>query len=115
MRVRVGPGSALELRAGDRLEFFRGGYRSVFLGLPGARNSPWPRLPFGLEGRVTPARVEGSREQPEIWGGDPGYGRSETVLGFQAGFLGLELGVNPKQLFDLGVGLIFLDPADDDW
>jgi hypothetical protein len=115
LRVRMGPGNALELRAGDRLEYFRGSYRCGFIGLPGARRGPWPRLPLGLEGRVTPPAIDESEEPPRFWGDDPGYGRSETVLGFQAGLLGLELGVNPLQFLDLAFGIIFLDPADDDW
>jgi len=115
LRVRVGPGSALELRAGDRVEYFRGRYRSVFAGFPGTRDSPWPRLPVGLEGRSTQLAGEDPSAEADFWGGDPGYGRSEAVFGFQAGLLGLELGLNPLQLLDLGFGIIFLDPADDDW
>jgi hypothetical protein len=115
LRVRLGPGNAFVLRAGSRLEYFRGGYRCGFVGLPGPRRGPWPRLPVGLEGRMLPPPVDGERRAPEIWGGDPGYGRGETGLGFQAGVLGLELGVTPLQILDFAFGLIFLDPADDDW
>jgi hypothetical protein len=113
LRVRAGPGSGVTLRAGDRLELLRGAYRTVFAGLPGPRRSRWPRLPVGLDVRY-PRDPEAPPPEPVGWG-DPGYGRGECAAGFQLGALGLELGVDVLQVLDFGLGLIGLDPSDDDW
>jgi hypothetical protein len=112
LRVRVGPGEAFTLRAGSGLEFFRGDYRTLFAGLPGPRRGKLPRLPLGVEARS--AAEAGLPDEELLWT-DPGYGRAELALGFQAGVLGLEFGVDPLQILDLGFGLISLDPLDDDW
>jgi hypothetical protein len=113
LRVRIGPGRGATLRAGDRLELLRGSYRTVYAGLPGPRRSRFPRLPVGLDFRHPPD-PEAPPPEPGGWS-DPGYGRGECAAGFQLGFLGLELGVDVLQILDFGVGLIGLDPADDDW
>jgi hypothetical protein len=115
LRARIGPGNALTLRAGEHLELFRGDYRTVFAGLPGPRRSRFPRLPVGMESRFTrdPGALD-PLDTPRAWG-DPGHGRGECAAGFQFGFLGLELGVDLLQILDFGVGLIGLDPSDDDW
>jgi hypothetical protein len=113
LRARVGPGRGATLRAGDRLEMLRGDYRTVFAGLPGPRRDRLPRLPVGLDVRH-PYDPDAPDRTPRGWG-DPGYGRGELTAGFQLGFLGLELGVDVRQIFDFGFGLIGLDPSDDDW
>jgi len=112
LRVRVGPGRSFGARAGEPFEYFRGSYRTLFVGLPGPRSGPLPRLPAGLEARAV-RDPEG--EGAQLSWGDPGYGRRECALGFQAGVLGLDLGVDPLQILDFAFGLIALDPLDDDW
>jgi hypothetical protein len=114
VRVRVGPGKAFNLRAGNGLELFRGSYSTLFAGLPGPRSGKLPRLPVGPEARTALETGPDPPEQPSPWT-DPGYGRAELAMGFQAGFLGLEVGVDPLQILDFGFGLITLDPLDDDW
>lgn len=115
LRVRVGPGKAFTLRAGNGLELFRGDYRTLFAGLPGPRRGKLPRLPVGLEARSAPESDSSDVPESELLWTDPGYGRAELALGFQLGVLGLELGVDPLQILDFGFGLIALDPLDDDW
>jgi hypothetical protein len=112
LRVRAGPGAAVTARASRDLSFFRGRYVALFAGLPGPRNRRWPRLPAGLESRAANEPDESVGALP---GTDPGYSPSEWDLGFQAGVLGLEVGVDPLELLDFAFGLITLDPGDDDW
>jgi hypothetical protein len=45
----------------------------------------------------------------------PQYGPLETGLGFQAGIVGLDIGVEPYDALDLLAGIILLDPKGDDF
>ena len=49
LRVRVGPGFAIGIRATEAADVFAGSYLSVYAGLPGPRSRRLPRLPLGLD------------------------------------------------------------------
>jgi len=112
LRIRVGPGVAVDARATRAADLFFGTYASVYAGLPGPRNRPTVKLPFGLESRngaavsVVDATVDG--------GIGPGYGVAETGLGAQLLFVGVDAGVDPLELLDAVLGLLTLDLRGDD-
>ena len=113
LRVRVGPGFSLSVRATEVADVVLGGHATVFVGLPGPRNSPRIALPFGLE---TYAGIEvsvvdaGSEEDRH----GPQYGPLEIGAGAQLLLVGLDVGVEPFDALDLLAGIVFLDPKGDD-
>ena len=52
LRVRVGPGIAVDARATDLADAYAGTYFSVWAGLPGPRMRRIPKLPGGIETRT---------------------------------------------------------------
>ena len=112
-RVRLGPGGALGARATEGADFYLGSYVSVYVGLPGPRGGRLPRLPAGLETRTG---AEASLADLSTGAGfAPEYGVGELGLGVQLGLVGFDLGVDPLEVIDLGLGIVGLDPMDDDF
>jgi hypothetical protein len=107
LRVRVGPGIAADVRATKLASVFVGSYGSVYAGLPGPRNRPEPKLPFGLESRsgVQVSVVDGTADS-DI---GPDYGPTEVGLGVQALIVGVDVGVEPLELLDFVAGIFFID------
>ena len=112
LRVRVGPGVAVDARATQVASVFVGSYGSVYAGLPGPRNRRLPKLPVGFESRsgvqasVADATVEGAV--------GPDYGPAEIGVGAQLLIVGLDVGVEPLEFVDLLAGLFFIDLRNDD-
>ncbi len=112
LRVRLGPGVAVDARATKVASAFLGTYASVYIGLPGPRNRPMPKLPIGFESRngaqasVIDATVEG--------GIGPDYGPAEIGVGVQALIAGVDVGVEPLEFVDLLAGFFFIDLRNDD-
>jgi hypothetical protein len=112
LRVRVGPGLAVDARATKVASAFVGSYASVYVGLPGPRNRPLPKLPIGLESRTG---VQASVADATISAGlDPDYGPAEIGLGVQALIVGVDVGVEPLEFVDLLAGIFFIDLTGDD-
>lgn len=112
LRVRVGPGLAVDARATKAASAFVGSYASVYAGLPGPRNRPLPKLPIGLESRNG---VQASVVDATVSGGiDPDYGPAEIGIGVQALIVGLDVGVEPLEILDLLAGFFFIDLTHDD-
>jgi hypothetical protein len=111
-RVRVGPGTAVDIRATNLAAMFVGTYATVYAGLPGPRNRPTPKLPVGLESRngaqvsIADVTAEGSI--------GPDYGPAEIGLGAQVLIAGVDVGVEPLELLDLISGIFFIDLRADD-
>jgi hypothetical protein len=111
-RVRVGPGVAVDVRATKVASAFVGSYASVYAGLPGPRNRPFPKLPFGLESRNG---VQASVADATVSGGiDPDYGPAEIGVGVHALIIGLDVGVEPLEILDLLAGFFFINLTNDD-
>ena len=111
-RARVGPGLAVDVRATKVASAFAGSYASVYAGLPGPRNRPFPKLPIGFESR---SGVQASVVDATVSGGaDPDYGPAEFGVGVQALVVGIDVGVEPLEIFDLLAGFFFIDLTHDD-
>jgi len=113
-RVRVGPGWTLSLRATELLDLNMGAHATVFAGLRGPRHEPRIPWPFGVE---TMEGLEGSladstdEQRPD----GPSYGPLEIGVGVQVLIVGVDVGVPVMEIVDLALGLVFLDPMDDDF
>jgi hypothetical protein len=113
-RIRVGPGLAVGMRATELADVNLGAYTTLYAGLPGPRGKPriplpvWLEMYAGAEVSVLDASTEGGRFSPD-------YGPTEVGLGFQAGLVGLDLGIEPWDFVDLVLGLVLLDPNGDDF
>jgi hypothetical protein len=114
LRVRVGPGIAVGIRATEAADFFFGTYFTVYAGLPGPRNGHIPKLPVGVETK-TGVEVSLADVTTEAVLMGPDYSNTEFGFGFQALILGLDFGVDPFEFVDLVAGLFTLDLKDDDF
>lgn len=112
LRVRVGPGVAAGVRATEVASAFAGSYASVYVGLPGPRNRPLPKLPVGVESR---SGLQVSLLDASATGGvGPDYGPAEIGAGVQAIMVGFDVGVDPLEILDLAAGFLFIDLRNDD-
>ena len=112
LRLRAGPGLAANLRLTDFANFYAGRYHTAFIGLPGPRMQPQPRLPVGLEQErgIIVMGVDATDDLTH----SPDYSSSEFVCGGQFLILGIEAGFDPVEIGDFLSGLILLDPRGDD-
>ncbi len=112
VRVRAGPGNAINLRMTDHVNLYAGQYRSVYVGLPGPRRAPtWPRIAgFEQEKGLIAMGVDATDDLPN----EPGYHATELVLGAQILLVGADVGLDPLEMADFLGGLIFRDPVNDD-
>jgi len=114
LRVRTGPGLAVGVRATEAVDLGVGAYSSIFVGCPGPRGRRRANLPIGLESYVG-AELSGLAAGEDEDGREgPSYGALEVGAGFHAGAVGLDFGIDPGEIVDLGLGLLFLDPIGDD-
>lgn len=110
-RLRAGPGYGVHVQATELLSFYGGSYKSVFVGLPGPRETSELR-PFAgredLKGLVL-VGVDATDDTPH----HPGYASSEISAGVHL-LVGAELGFDPVQFGDFLIGFIGRDPRGDD-
>jgi hypothetical protein len=112
LRLRVGPGVAVEARATKVVSAFVGSYASVYAGLPGPRNRPTPKLPIGVESL---SGIQASLADATVSGEvGPDYGPTEVGVGVQALIVGFDVGIEPLEIVDLVTGLFFIDIRGDD-
>jgi hypothetical protein len=109
-RVRFGPGAASSFRFTRPVSGVAGSWSALWLGLPGPRGEPTPSWPIGFEDY--PAPPPGFADSG---GSAPYYGPGEIGAGFQLGFIGLDVGVDPVEAVDLAAGLFFYDVLGDDF
>lgn len=112
LRVRVGPGFSVGVRATEIASAYLGSYASIYAGLPGPRQRTLPRLPVGLESHngvsvsVADATVDG--------GLGPDYSPTEFGGGFQLAVAGVDFGIDPVEALDFIAGFMTIDLRDDD-
>ena len=113
LRLRVGPGLAVNFRITDLGAFYAGNYRSVYAGVPGPRHPfrlrPWVGLEE-LQGIVL-AGVDATDNTPH----GPRYGAAETDLGLHVLLVGAEVGVDAVEIGDFFGGWFGFDPMEDDF
>lgn len=113
LRLRLGPGLAVNFRITDYGSFFAGNYNAVYVGLPG------PRYPF----RVRPWAGREELQGIVLAGVDatddtrhgPRYGAAESDLGVHLLLVGAEAGLDAVEIGDFFAGLIGQDPMEDDF
>lgn len=111
LRARVGPGFAMGVRATKIVQANLGGYSTVFVGLPGPRQDPSFPLPLGLE-MYAGAALSVAEVGTNTWG--PDYSPTEFGVHTQLALVGFDIGIDPYEIVDLALGLVFLDPVGDD-
>ena len=113
LRVRVGPGIAVGARVTEAVDVGIGAYSTLFAGAPGPRGRSRANCPLGIEDYVgAEVSVAGGESENEPTG--PNYGALEVGVGFQAAIVGLDFGIDPGEILDLGLGFLFLDIIPDD-
>ena len=112
VRLRAGPGLGVHVQATELLSFYGGSYRSVYVGLPGPRESSELRPFAGREDwkGLLLVGVDATDDTPH----HPGYANSEFNAGIHLLLVGAEVGFDPVQFGDFLVGLIGRDPRGDD-
>ncbi len=112
LRVRAGPGMALNIRATRWAVLYAGTYHSVYAGLPGPREeSRWP-LPCGFEEEKGLSLLAVDATDTLLH--EPVYSDSEFVLGLHVALIGAEAGFDPVELVDLLLGFALVDIRRDD-
>lgn len=112
-RVRIGPGLAVGARVTKYTDIFMGAYKTFYLGLPGPRQIPRIPWPGGIESRSGLA-ASVADETVTSYDANPRYSPTEAGLGIQAVLAGAEAGVDVAEVFDLALGLLFIDFREDD-
>ncbi len=113
LRVRFGPGLAANVRATDYGAFYAGHYDSVYVGLPGPRYPHRVRSPVGRES-LTGLILAGVDATDDTLHG-PEYGASEFNAGVHLLVVGVEVGIDPLEIWDFLAGWFLLDPIRDDY
>jgi hypothetical protein len=114
LRVRVGPGFTLGVRATELVDVNLGAHATLFAGVHGPRNTPqipWPVGPetyAGIELSVADAGSDEDRFGPQ-------YGPMEVGFGTHLALIGFDVGVEPYDALDLVLGILTFDPKGDDF
>jgi hypothetical protein len=112
VRGRVGPGTAISVRATESADLFAGTYFSAYAGLPGPRGRVLPNLPVGLE--LSSGVEVGSADAASGAGFGPRYGATEFGVGIHFLVAGIDVGLDPIELVDWAVGFLGVDLRQDD-
>lgn len=111
VRVRVGPGTGIGVRATEVLSFNLASYASIYAGLPGPRQEPILRSPLGAE-VYSGARASVFGIETENYG--PRYSPTEFGLDLHILFIGASVGIDPIELVDFFTGFVGFEIVEDD-
>jgi len=113
LRVRVGPGLAVGVRATKVAQLYVGSYTAVYAGLPGPRRRSFPKFPIGLESYngVAVSVAEATISGPI----GPDYSPTEFGISLHPAIIGIDAGIDPVEIVDFLAGLLFIDLRDDDF
>lgn len=110
LRLRVGPGISVGVRATKPVTAFIGPHMTVWAGLHGPRGKPWLPLPVGFE-----ARSGAQVSVVDLAKSGTYYGPLEVGFEFQLFLLGPNVGVAPYELLDFVAGIFMIDLQNDDF
>ena len=110
LRLRVGPGISVGVRATKPVTAFIGPHMTIWAGLHGPRGKVRLPLPFGFE-----ARSGAQLSVIDLAKSGCYYGPLEVGLEFQLFLLGPNVGVAPYELIDFVAGIFFIDLQNDDF
>ena len=110
LRLRVGPGISVGVRATKPATLFIGPHMTVWAGLHGPRGKPRLPLPFGFE-----ARSGAQVSVVDLAKSGAYYGPLEIGLEFQLFLIGPNVGVAPYELVDCLLGFFLIDIQKDDF
>jgi hypothetical protein len=110
LRLRVGPGISVGVRATKPASAFLGTHLTVWAGLHGPRGKRWLPLPFGFE-----ARSGAQVSVADLAKSGCYYGPLEVGFETQLFLLGPNIGVAPYELLDCLAGFFFIDLQGDDF
>ena len=112
LRIRLGIGAGAGVRVTKPLTVFIGGYEAIYFGLPGPRLKPEIPWPFGVEEYVglQAGIVDGTAKEDT----GPGYSSTEIGVSVHAFLPGIDIGIDPGEVVDLALGLLFIDIRGDD-
>ena len=110
LRLRVGPGISVGVRATKPVSAFLGTHLTVWAGLHGPRGRLWLPLPFGFE-----ARSGAQASVVDLAKSGCYYGPLEVGFETQLFLLGPNIGVAPYELLDCLAGFFFIDLQGDDF
>ena len=113
LRLGVGPGLSAGARATKIAQAYVGAQTSVYVGLPGPRQSASIPFPAGLESHngLALGPVDATAN---MWAG-PNYSSTEIGASVFPFIFGLDFGFDPWELVDFGVGIFGFDLRDDDF
>ncbi len=111
-RLRVGPGWAMGMRATDRVSFFGGDYRSIYVGLPGPRAPKKFKSPVGYEGLK--GIIFMGVDATDVTCHPPEYSVSELEGSIHVLIAGADVGFDFWELADFFTGLVLIDLRKDD-
>jgi hypothetical protein len=110
LRVRVGPGISVGVRATEPVSAFVGGHGTLFVGLPGPRGSAKIPLPVGVESR---AGVQASLL--DFSDSKTYYDPLEIGLEAQPLIVGFNIGIGVLEIVDFAAGFLLIDIQGDDF
>ena len=110
LRLRVGPGISVGVRATKPASAFLGTHLTVWAGLHGPRGKRWLPLPVGFE-----ARSGAQVSVADLAKSGTYYGPLEIGFETQLFLLGPNVGVAPFELIDFVAGIFFIDLQNDDF
>lgn len=113
LRLGVGPGLSAGARATELAQAYIGAQTSVYVGLPGPRQSASIPFPVGLESHngVAIGPIDATAN---LWAG-PNYSATEIGASVFPFIFGLDFGLDPWEIVDFGVGIFGFDLRDDDF
>ena len=110
IRVRVGPGISVGVRATRPVSAFLGFHSSVFAGLPGPRGKAEIPLPVGIENRGGAQVSVVDLSTKELY-----YDPLEIGLEAHPLIVGFNIGIGVFEVLDFATGFLFIDLQRDDF
>jgi len=110
LRVRVGPGISVGVRATKPASAFAGFHSTLFAGLPGPRGKAEIPFPVGLDVRGGAQASVVDLSSKAVY-----YDPLEVGFELQPFILGLNIGIGVFEILDFATGFLFVDLQDDDF
>lgn len=112
LRVRAGPGFAVNARVTAYADAYIGSYNTCYVGLPGPRMEPELGYWVGLE-QEKGVKLMGVDATDDL-AHEPAYSPTEFNAGLQVLLVGAEAGIDPVEFGDFLLGFFLYDIRKDD-